>query len=483
MKRRLLMLITLAAVTVFGQAAAWYQADFPPEEFRARWSKLFEKIGNEAVAVLQGVPQTNGFIMPRQTNEFYYLCGVETPHSYLLLDGRSRKVTLYLPPRNPRLESAEGKVLSAEDADRVKQLTGVDEVMSTDVTRGDWFGGLLGGPARTIYTPLSPAEGNAQTRGELMSANAAIAADYWDGRIPREAHFVELIRARYPRARVLDLTPILDELRSLKSPREIGLIRRASQIAGCGMMEAIRSTRPGLYEYHLDAAARYIFLANGARLEGYRSITAAGTANIWNIHYYRNMGRLEDGDLVLMDYAPEYHYYTGDIGRMWPVNGRYSPWQRELLQFVLEYRNAVMKRIRPGVTPRQIMEEAKAATEAVFARTKFSKPAYEQAARRLASSGGGVFSHPVGLAVHDDGSYQPGPLKPGHVIAIDPQLRVPEENLYIRYEDTIVVTENGHENFTDFLPSELDGLEKLMRQEGVIQKVPPGLPSLLKQKP
>ncbi len=215
-----------------------------------------------------------------------------------------------------------------------------------------------------------------------------------------------------------------------------------------------------------------MFLAGGARLEGYRSITAAGTANIWNMHYYRNTAALKDGDLVLMDFAPECGYYTSDIARMWPVNGKFSPVQREILQFVLDYRNAIMKRLRPGVTPRAIRDEAKAAMEDVFKRTKFSKPIYERAAHRLVDSGGGVFSHPVGMAVHDDGSYARGVLKPGHVFSIDPQLRVPEETLYYRYEDVIVITENGYENFTDFLPTELDEIEKLVGHDGIVQKFP-----------
>jgi Xaa-Pro aminopeptidase len=157
---------------------------------------------------------------------------------------------------------------------------------------------------------------------------------------------------------------------------------------------------------------------------------------------------------------------------VWPVNGKYNAWQRELLQFVLEYHKAVLTRIRPGVTPAQIMEEAKKAMALVFARTKFSKPIYEQAARRLVDSGGGVFSHTVGMAVHDVGSYRTG-LKPGHVFSVDPQLRVPEENLYLRYEDTVVVTETGVENFTDFLPMELDDLERVVQEKGVVQKVAP----------
>ena len=198
-----------------------------------------------------------------------------------------------------------------------------------------------------------------------------------------------------------------------------------------------------------------------------------GTANIWNAHYYRNNSVLDGGDLVLMDFAPDYHYYTSDVTRMWPVNGKFSDVQKELLGFVLEYRDAVIKVIRPGATVNQLREEAALAMEPVFKRWKFSKPLYEKAARTMVETGGGVFSHPVGLAVHDDGPYHRGPLKPGHVFSIDPQLRVNSENLYIRYEDVVVVTETGCENFTDFLPSKLEDIEKLTGGGGLIQQVPP----------
>ena len=120
-----------------------------------------------------------------------------------------------------------------------------------------------------------------------------------------------------------------------------------------------------------------------------------------------------------------------------------------------------------------ILDEAKLAMADVFRRTKFSKPIYEQAAHKLVDTGGGIFSHPVGMAVHDVGSYGKQPLKAGLVFSIDPQLWVPEENLYIRYEDVIVITETGYENFTDFLPVELDELEKQVGQGGIVQKLPP----------
>ena len=269
---------------------------------------------------------------------------------------------------------------------------------------------------------FTPAEGQGQSRYELELANAAIADDPWDGRISREGRLVQLLRQRHRRNEVRDLTPIVDTMRAVKSEREVALIRRASQLAGLGMMEAMRSTEPGVWEYQLDAAARYVFLVNGARQEGYRSITASGTENISNGHYYRNDSQLRDGDLVLMDYAPDYHNYVSDIGRVWPVNGTYNAWQRELLQVILEYHKVVLARIRPGVTPEEILSSAREAMEPILDRTTFSKEIYEQAARKMVETGGGALSHPVGLAVHDDGPYRRGPLQVGHVFAVDPQL-------------------------------------------------------------
>jgi len=303
--------------------AQYYQTDFTPDEFKARWQKVFERIGDNAVAVFQGMPKVDGFIFPRQYNNFYYLSGIETPGAYLLLDGRTKSITLYLPPRDEALERAEGRVLSASDVDLVKRLTGVDDVKPLSAMAApNWPVATTspgGRAAAAIYAEFSPAEGAEQSRGELVAAETARAVDYWDGGVSRQRRFGELLRARNPRTEIKDVNPILDELRGIKSPREIELIRRASEIAGWGLMEAMRSTEAGVAEYQLDAAARYEFLVNGARLEAYRSITAAGVENINNMHYYRNTDTLVDGDLVLMDYAPDYRYYVSDIGRVWPV--------------------------------------------------------------------------------------------------------------------------------------------------------------------
>ncbi|MBA7542442.1 Xaa-Pro aminopeptidase [subsurface metagenome] len=170
-----------------------------------------------------------------------------------------------------------------------------------------------------------------------------------------------------------------------------------------------------------------------------------------------------------MDYAPDYGYYTSDIGRMWPVNGKFNDWQREICTYILEYHKAILSRIRPGVTAEKIMEEAAEAMKPVIEKYGFSKPEYKAAVMKMIETGGGVFSHTVGMAVHDVGRYRSKPLKAGQVFAVDPQLWVPEENLYMRVEDTVVITENGVEVLTAKAPIELNEIEKLVKRKGIVQ--------------
>ena len=125
------------------------------------------------------------------------------------------------------------------------------------------------------------------------------------------------------------------------------------------------------------------------------------------------------------------------------------------------------------MTATQIHDEAKKAMEPVFARTTFSKPVYEKAARTLVESGGGVFSHTVGMAVHDVGGYRNGPAQAGQVFSIDPQLWVREENLYLRFEDTVVVTERASRTSPTSCRWNSNDMEKLVLEKGVVQKVPP----------
>ncbi len=477
---RLLLSLALLAASAVGASAQDHpkiQTDFPAEEFIERRARVMEAIGDDAIALVQGAPAAPGFLVFRQSNEFYYLTGVEVPHSYLLMDGRSRRSLLFLPRRDPRKERGEGRMLSAEDTDEVIALAGVDEVFAIDQLARQLYGFVLRPPSPTLYTFLSPAEGRAESRDENLIGHAAHVSDPWDGRASREGAFAGKLRARYPQFPLADLTPIVDAMRLHKSPRELALVRRASELAGMGIMEAMRSTRPGLFEYQLDAAAYYTYRINGAQGEGYRSITATGT-NAWFGHYYRNDAELRDGQLILMDHAPDYRYYTSDVARMWPVNGVFDEDQRKIYSFIVRYHAALLSRLQPGVTPDQVLDAAAREMEPVIREIGFTNPNHERAAREALAFRGHL-SHPVGLAVHDVGSYRGRPFEAGLVFALDPMLWIPEERLYIRMEDVVAITENGVENFTEFMPRTVDEIEAFMREEGVLQLAPPvaGVPA------
>jgi Xaa-Pro aminopeptidase len=452
----------MAFKLLFLLAALASGADFPPEEFAARRAKVFEQIGNRAVAVVQGAALPEGFGVFRQANDFYYLTGLETPHAYLLLDGRSRRATLFVPHRDEARDRNQGKTLSAEDAAEIRQLSGVDAVFGVEMLSVQLAGMQIRLPAPTVYVPSAPLQGVMGSRDEILRAHAEVAADPWDGRLSRSAQFVWLLRTRFPSLELRDLSPVLDELRLVKSPREISLIREASRIAGLGILEAIRSTKEGAFEYELDAAARGVFLKKGARYEGYPSITAGGT-NAYMGHYMANASRLQDGEMVLMDFAPDYRYYTSDITRNWPVNGKYTKDQRALSEFILAYRNALLKRIRAGLTADQIMDAAREEMAPLVEKLAVSKEIYREGARGMLAFRGHL-SHPVGMTVHDVGDYRRAPLVAGQVFALDPMLWVHEERLYMRIEDVVAVTADGVENFTSFLPASPDEIEKLMRE-------------------
>jgi len=237
------------------------------------------------------------------------------------------------------------------------------------------------------------------------------------------------------------------------------------------LMESMRSTAPGIMEYQLAAASRYVFLINGAKEEAYGAIVGGGQ-NAWHGHYLHNSSALNDGDLVLMDYSPSYRYYTSDVTRIWPVNGKFTQGQKELYNVILAFYKEITKRIKPGVTPQQITDEALEALKPIIASMQFSKPAYKKGAEG-ALTFRGALSHPVGMSVHDVGNYWKGVLKPGMVFSIDPMIWIEEEKLYVRIEDVGVVTDTGFENFSLFVPYEIAEIEKLMKEEGVLQKVAP----------
>lgn len=466
-------IIWLLAVVFLAMASAearyQYQTDFTAEDFQQRREAVYDAIGSN-IAVIQGAEDVQGFIVFRQSNTFYYLSGLEVASAYMVLDGRSRTTTLYLPHRDAARERGGGPIISYEDDALARQITGVETVqpiekMGSDLSQYLWYS-----PAPALFTPHSPDEKYLQSRDEMLDGFGRRVADSWDARPSKAGHFIHLLRTRYPQFEIRDLSATLDLMRTIKDEKEIDLIRKASQLAGLGIMEAIRSTKPGVMEYQLEAAAVFVFKNNGARGLSYNAIVGGGQ-NAWMGHYSANSDPVKDGDLILMDLAPDYHYYTSDVTRMWPANGKYTRDQRDLYGFVVEYHKAFMRHIRPGVTPSQILDEVAADMREVFENISFSKEIYRKACED-ALAFRGHFQHPVGMSVHDVGRHKGKPLETGMVFSIDPMIWVHEEKQYIRMEDVVVVTEDGVENLSANLPIELDDLESLWREEGIVQKRP-----------
>lgn len=434
------------------------------DEYRNRRTRLLETIGAGSVALVQGGPKGRTHDKFRQTNDFYYLCGVQAPHAYLMLDGRSGKTTLFLPYQSDERAAREGELPSASRPEVAAEASGVDAVEGPEMLA------VALEKTTVIYTPMRQGEGPAMSWDTLQRGQQDRFADPWDGLPDRTRHFVSLLRLRRPSAELRDLAPILDEMRLVKSRAEVALLREAGRICAVAVTEAMKCTRPGVMEYELDAVLRYTYLVSGSRDVSYRAIIAGGK-NAWYGHYEANDDVLRDGDLVLVDCAPDFHYYTSDIGRMFPVNGSYTSTQRQLYGFMVAYHKEFLALLGPGENDEKIRLEVASRMKRVVDSTKWEKPIYEAAARRALDFPWHL-SHPVGLAVHDVGHYRGKTLEPGVVLSVDPQLIIPEERGYVRVEDTVVITDNGIENFTEPAPLELDEVEATMKLPGMLQAFP-----------
>lgn len=470
MKKLYPIFILLLAVTfsIQAQDKHYYQTEFSKAEFAKRRNRIYDEIGNNAIAVIQSASGIPGFSVFRQSNTFFYLTGLETARSYLIINGRNKRSTLYLPHRDEAMERNQGKVLSAEDADLVKELTGIDQVKGIEFLSADLVGsGLIKPPGPVLYTEFSPAEIGNDSRDEILFGQARNSADPWDGAATREALFIAKLRDRFPQFEIRDLTPTLDAMRLIKSAEEIEVIKKATNIAGLAIMEAMRSTNPGVYEYQLDAAAKYIFYLHNAQGDGYPSIIGGGT-NAYMGHYFHKADKLVDGDLVIMDYAPDYEFYTSDVTRIWPVNGKFTEEQKTLYKFIVAYRDALFNYIKPGVTADEVLDNAARDMKEYLKGKTFVKESHLKAVEDGVKFRG-HFQHPVGMAVHDVGSVRGIPLEPGMVFTIDPMIWLHEERLYIRIEDVALVTENGVENLSSFVPSRVEDVEAMILEKGIIE--------------
>ena len=436
---------------------------FPPSEFAARRAAVMRAIG-DGVAIFQGTIERPGEQPFRQSNQFYYLTGVAQPRVIAVIDGRTRKTALYL-NRDPR-DRAYG-VPSLQPGDSAAHVTGIDLVAPRDS-----FATALARFAadkRVLYTPFRPEVLGEASSGDAAGQARATKNDPWDGRPSREETFIAKLKAAAPESEVRNLDPILDTLRGTKSPAEIAILREATNITGLGIMEAMRDSRPGMHEYELQADAEYVFKKYGSYGGAYFALIMSGPMTL-TTHYHKNTRVLEDGDLVDFDYAPDYKYYVSDVTRVFPANGKFTPVQREAYTIYLRLYQALMTSIKVHTAPRDIIAASVVKMESIMADFHFSDPAVKAAATefvdRYRKSRANSLGHTIGMEVHDVRNPTPT-LEPGQIFTIEPQMNVPEHNFGIRLEDVILMTNNGYENLSAFVPVEIPDIEKLMKQPGL----------------
>ncbi|HTY64753.1 MAG TPA: Xaa-Pro peptidase family protein [Acidobacteriota bacterium] len=412
--------------------------------FADRRDALMRKIDG-AIAVLQGAPDTRAYAAFHQDNNFYYLTGVETPDALLLLDASQHRSILFLPARDEKSERWEGPRLYP--GLEARRQSGIDEVLELSQ-----FGDELEKrkpSLRELYAPFSPQEFAATSRDRALQHDSARESDPWDGRLSRETAFEKKLQARLGSTlEIKDLSPILDEMRRVKDAQEIERLREAGRIGASGFREAIRSAKPGNYEFQIAAVAEFIFSWEGASGPSFFPIVGSGS-NSCILHYSQNSRKTEAGDIVVMDFGSEYRNYQSDITRTFPVSGKFSTEQAKVYRAVLEAQKAALSKVRPGAT----FSDLNAAARNVLERYGYAQYLPH-----------GV-SHYVGMSTHDVGESKP--FEPGVVLTVEPGVYMPDKNLGIRIEDTVLVTKDGCEVLTGGVPKEISEIEKLMSEKGI----------------
>jgi Xaa-Pro aminopeptidase len=464
MKRTLLVLVALTCA-LLAQPVFTGGDIFPPEEFAARRARVMEKIG-DAVAMIQGTTERPGEQPLRQANQFFYISGVVEPRAILLIDGKTKRSTLFLNPRNERREKMMFGPGLFPGEEAVK-ATGIESVLARDEFKTALE--ALAKDGRTIYTPFRPEVLGCASSSDPAALARANKNDPWDGRESREEAFRAHLKSAAPQSEIKDLDPILDELRGTKSPREIAILREATRITGLGIIEAMRDARPGMKEYELQADAEYVFKKNGAYGAAYFALIATGE-NTWYSHYHRDTRALDAGDLVQFDYAPDYKYYASDVTRVFPANGKFTPRQREFYTIYLKLYQALMTSIEVHKQPSDIIKTAVTKMDSVLAGFPFTDEKIKKAAtdfvERYRNSRANSLGHTVGMEVHDVRNPS-RTLEPGQVFTIEPAMQIADEHVGIRLEDMILITERGYENLSAFVPIEIADVEKTMTKRGL----------------
>lgn len=393
----------------------------------------------------------------RQSSDFYYLTGLDEPDAITVVRPgyEHGAYTLFVRPRDAEKEAWDGPRTGVEGAAAVYGADAAHPIAEFDAKLDE----LLTGTTNLYY-------------------RLGIDRDLDDKVIRRLAHLRGMTRkAVVAPVTITDLAAIAHEMRRVKSDEEIRIIERAAEITAEAHVEAMRATKPGMKEYEIAAIIEYTFRKHGAAAPSYGSIVGSGN-NATVLHYVKNDADVRDGDLLLVDAGAEYQGYAADITRAYPVNGKFTPAQRDIYELVLQAEEACVAGVRPGVTMDELYNLSVEILTAGLVRLRIlhgepAKLIEEEAFKKFYMH---KLGHFLGMDVHDVGLYyadgEARPLEPGMIVTIEPGLYitkdaegVPDEyrGIGVRIEDDVLVTEDGNRVLTGGVPKRVDEIEALMR--------------------
>lgn len=451
MLNRVLFLISACLMLAAVPAAAWEREAL--SVFHERRAKLLRETGGDGVIVMFGYGEAevaSSTTMFRQDETFYYLTGWNEPGALMLVvpkaakaggaAGEMDKEILFIPPHDDRPGSYHGELwegpkLGPEDADAAARA-GFPTVKSVTLFQSELDEAMKG--FDRIYTEVTPQPESG------------------------EDCFVQDMQSRLkkmtPLATLVDFRSFITRLRMVKSPGEIALIRKAAEASVDAHLAAMKTVKPGIWEYEVAARMQYEYQRRGCEWPAYPPIVGAGFYSTV-LHYDQNSRQMADGDTVVMDVAGSYGGYASDITRTLPVSGKFTPRQREVYEIVLAAADAAIAAAKPGMYLGR--RGAKGLHEIAYDYINtHGKDLKGQPLGKYFIHG---LSHSVGLNVHDPFDYNQ-PLQAGMVVTIEPGVYIREEKLGIRVEDDILITENGCEVLTRRLPRTVEDIERAMAQ-------------------
>lgn len=411
------------------------------EEFARRRHVLAEqaKSGYIILFARNAEPESAHY---REDNDFFYYTGIQDPGAVLLIDVAKNEVTLFEHQQAPRIAQVYGpNLLSLPEAERKK--FGFEKVQALNMLDGTLSRLFGSGATADAWVRLGFPDKTDGARAETGFDNAMqYNHPYGVPAISNAA--VAKLRERYPAANYRDLTPLIDQMRNIKTRQEIEVLRRNAKISAAGHVRAISKAKPGMWQYQVEAEAEYVFHSNGAQGDAYPAIVGSGeNVNTW--HYFSNRNQIQPNEVVVFDFAADYDHMAMDITRTFNISGKFTPEQAKWYDVDLAAQKAVIALLTPGHT----YEEAAAAGKKVF----------EDAG--VGDQWQGFPGHTVGLATHDVMRCS-GPIKPGQVLTIEPIIEFPDKRMHFRVEDTVLITDGAPEILSAGVPKERAEIEKLV---------------------